>query len=130
MKKILIMLLVFSILIFGCAKTAERTVTTTTEDGQQTTTVTGTAGADDWCPVGGNWEMTSTGAEGEMDAEWKIMGLETSGKYAGLGHVLYTVDSPQGDMTMNYWFEESGEDGYVEMEMNGQKITQEWHSEG
>ncbi len=93
-----------------------------------TVKITGTAGeSSDWCHEGGDWEMTTTGMEGDMSATWKIDKLETSGKYEGLCHVIYTVTSPEGDTRMDYWFDESGENGYVEIEMGGQKITQEWH---
>lgn len=105
------------------------TVTTSTEEGTQTTTVTGSQVTGDWCQAGGNWTMASTGAQGEVNATWKIDKLETSGQYAGLCHVVYTVESAQGPVTVNYWFEEGGKNGYFEMVVNGQTIKQEWHSE-
>lgn len=108
---------------------SDRTVTSTvnTDDGEQTTTVTTTkTGADEWCPEGGEWAMTSTGAQGDMNAEWKIDKLVSSGKYAGLCHVIYTVEGPDGDVSMDYYFSEDGESGYFLMDINGQKIEQEW----
>lgn len=106
----------------------DSTVTSTvkTDEGDQTTTVTGTEGSDSWCPEGGEWKMTSTGAQGDMNAEWEIDKLMTSGKYEGLCHVIYTADTPDGKMTMDYYFSEDGESGYFIMDMNGQKIEQEW----
>ena len=101
--------------------------TTETEEGEQTVKVTGTAGAETWCPVGGNWNMESTGVEGQTTATWKIDKLETAGKYAGLCHVVYTAKTPEGETKIDYWFDESGENGYYEMDINGQKISQEWH---
>jgi hypothetical protein len=71
--------------------------------------------------------MTSTGAEGEQ-ASWKIDKLETSGEYKGLCHVIYTMTGADEDIRMDYWFDESGENGYYEMKMNGQTVKQEWHS--
>ncbi len=115
--------------------TSEKSQTTTvettvkTEEGEQTTTITGTAGskADEWCPEGGDWKMQTTGVQGEATATWKIDKLEKSGKYAGLCHVIYTAQTPEGEMKIEYWFDENGENGYMEMEVGGQKITQEWH---
>jgi uncharacterized protein YceK len=142
MKRVILYFILVSVLLLGgCGTTtvtdsgkvttgqSGNTVTTTveTDEGKQTTTVTGEEGADSWCPEGGNWQMESTGAEGDASATWKIDKLETSGEYKGLCHVIYTVDGPDGKMVMDYWFDESGENGYYEMEINGQKIKQEWH---
>ncbi len=109
----------------------QNTVTTTvnTEEGEQTTTITGTAGSDDWCPEGGNWNMESTGAAGDMNAEWKIDKIMTSGEYEGLCHVVYTANTPQGAITTNYYFAEGGETGYFEMNVNGQTIKQSWSAD-
>ncbi|MBU0535701.1 MAG: hypothetical protein KKE20_01955 [Nanoarchaeota archaeon] len=81
----------------------------------------------DWCPAGGEWKMTATGQD-MTEANWKIDKLITSGEYAGLCHVIYTVQTPEKEIKMDYWFDETGENGYYEMEMNGQKVKQEWHS--
>ncbi len=129
---VLILIAVLALALVGCAKTTVTnngvTSTIETNDGQQTTTVTGNAGDDGWCPEGGNWQMQSEGTQGSSEAEWKIDKLETSGEYSGLCHVIYTAKTPQGDIKMDYWFDESGENGYYEMDMNGQKIKQEWHN--
>ncbi len=29
---------------------------------------------------------------------------------------------------MDYWFDESGENGYIEMDVNGQTFVQEFHN--
>lgn len=99
-----------------------------TDEGEQTITITGTTGekADEWCPEGGDWEIQSSGAQGEMAATWNVDRLETSGKYAGLCHVIYTAQTPEGDISIDYWFDETGEKGYYEMDIGGQKITQEF----
>ncbi|MBU2559903.1 hypothetical protein KKA03_03320 [archaeon] len=94
-----------------------------------TVKITGTMGDDsDWCPEGGDWTMSASLAEGDMSATWKIDRLITSGKYAGFCHVIYTATGPEGDSRMDYYFDESGENGYIEMDIGGQKISQEWHS--
>jgi hypothetical protein len=99
-----------------------------TDEGEQTITIKGTAGekADEWCPEGGDWEMQSSGVQGEATATWRVDRLETNGKYAGLCHVIYTAQTPEGEMKVEYWFDETGEKGYYEMDIGGQKITQEF----
>ncbi|GBE56990.1 hypothetical protein BMS3Bbin16_01205 [archaeon BMS3Bbin16] len=99
-----------------------------TEDGEQTVVITGSmmGNTDDWCPEGGNWDMKSTGVGGTATANMKIDKLVTTGKYAGLCHVVYTTKSPEGEMQIDYWFDESGKHGFYEMDINGQKISQEW----
>ncbi|MEE8167739.1 MAG: hypothetical protein V3T58_02560 [Candidatus Hydrothermarchaeales archaeon] len=90
--------------------------------------ITGTAGeTSDWCSEGGDWTMKSTGVEGAVTATWKIDKLEKSGKYAGLCHVIYTTKTSEGEIKIDYWFDESGKNGFVEMDIQGQKISQEWH---
>ncbi|MBD3314106.1 hypothetical protein GF345_06700 [Candidatus Woesearchaeota archaeon] len=81
----------------------------------------------DWCPEGGEWTMAASETEGDSSAEWKIDRIITSGEYEGLCHVIYTAQTPEGEMKMDYYFDESGENGYVEMDMNGQTVKQEWH---
>jgi hypothetical protein len=148
MRKIFfaIVLLVVIIALVGCGPTTTEegettttaetegdtttvTTTTTTEEGEVTTTVTGTEGADSWCPEGGDWSVTVEGAEAVGEATWKIDKLITSGQFEGLCHVVYTATSPQGDVVIDYYFNEDGTEGYFEMEANGEKITQEWHAE-
>lgn len=122
MKKIAIIgLIAVLVLIAGCGKTT----TVKTDEGDTTVTVTGT-GADDWCPEGGDWKMTMTGEE-VGEASWKVDKLVTSGKYAGLCHVIYTMKTAEEDVKMDYYFSEDGKTGYYEMDVNGQKISQEWH---
>ena len=126
MKRLIVLFIVLLLVGCGGGKTATRTVT---EEGQ-TTTMTGTEGADSWCPEGGNWQFTSSGVEGQSQGEWKVDKLMTSGKYAGLCHVIFTAEGPEGDMMMmDYYFSEDGESGYFLMEMNGQTFEQEWHPE-
>jgi len=103
------------------------TTTTTTEDETITTTVTGTEGVDSWCPEGGDWTVTVEGTETTGEATWKIDKLISGGQFDGLCHVVYTATSPQGDILIDYYFNEDGTEGFFEMDMNGQKITQEWH---
>lgn len=130
MNKIVLFVLISMVVVAVSGCTGDKTETEIKTD-KGTVKITGTAGeSSDWCHEGGDWEMTSTGMEGDMSATWKIDKLETSGKYAGLCHVIYTVTSPEGDTRMDYWLDESGENGYIEIEMGGQKITQEWHSSG
>ncbi|MEE8402105.1 MAG: hypothetical protein V3R86_08145 [Candidatus Hydrothermarchaeaceae archaeon] len=110
----------------GCTEGKTETQVRTDEG---TVKITGTAGEnpDDWCPEGGNWGMKSTGMEEDVSATWKIDRLVKSGKYSGLCHVIYTMKTSEGDTKIDYWFDESGENGFIEMDLNGQKISQEWH---
>ena len=103
------------------------TVKTTTKDGDAEVTVkSNMKNTDDWCAEGSNWQYAGTTDTGNANAEWKIVGLMKSGEYNGLCHVKYTATTPQGDTVMDYYFSEDGNSGYFEMDMNGQKIKQEW----
>ena len=53
----------------------------------------------------------------------------TEGQYEGLCHIVMNFQGPEGEMVWDYYISEDGETGYLEMEMNGQTITQEWHAE-
>jgi hypothetical protein len=120
--KIFFVFLLFAILFFsGCASnTTTQTVPTEDGDVQVTTTTTG----DKWCSPGTNWK--AAGEEGT--ATWIIDKLEISGKYAGYCHVVYTSNMDGESVKMDYWFDESGENGYIEMDVNGQTFVQEFHN--
>lgn len=125
-QTILLVLAAFSVLLLiGCGP---KTVTFVTEEEGEQITVTAEEGVGvDWCQTGANWKMTAAGEE-QAQAAWVIDKLETSGEYKGLCHVVYTVKESGGEeIYMDYWFDESGENGFVEMDINGQKIKQEWH---
>jgi len=121
MKRILAIFLV--LFLMGCAGPAYKQ-TIETDEGK--VTIEGTAGSDEWCQAGANWQWTGSAPEGDSTATWKIEELMTSGKYDGLCHVVYMADTPDGKTTVNYYFSEDGETGYMEMEINGQTFTQEW----
>ncbi|MBR9683207.1 hypothetical protein GOV03_01585 [Candidatus Woesearchaeota archaeon] len=125
MKKIAtIILAVFSVLLLmGCTSQ----VTVVTDEGEKVT-VTAGEGADGWCQTGANWEMAAAGADDSTEVSWVIEALETSGDYNGLCHVVYTAKDQNGEvMNINYWFDESGKNGFFEMDVGGQKFTQEYH---
>ena len=82
---------------------------------------------DEWCQEGAEWQMSATTDEGNSNAQWLIEGLINSGEYSGLCHVLYTAETPDGDVQIDYYFSENGESGYFEMNVNGQVIKNEWH---
>ena len=125
MNKIVLFVFISMAIIAVSGCTGDKTETEIKTD-EGTVKITGTGDmSDEWCPEGGNWEMTATGTD--ASATWKIDKLETSGKYEGLCHVIYTVTSPEGDTRIEYWLDESGENGYMEIDVGGQKITQEWH---
>ena len=141
MKKIIlaIALLVVIVALVGCGAettttvetegdTTTTTTTTTTDDGDVTTTITGTEGAEGWCPEGGDWTMTVEGTT-EGQATWKVDKIIDGGQFDGLCHVIYTAEGPEGEIIIDYYFNEDGSEGYFEMDVNGEKITQEWHSD-
>jgi len=143
--KYLILIVTMAFVLVSCNNTPTGEVVrnidgatvTTTERGEEVKTVmesddgrievTAKEGADDWCQTGAAWNMNSEATSGDARASWTIDKLETSGEYKGYCHVLYTVKSPEGDVKMEYWFDESGKNGYYEMDVEGQKYTQEWH---
>ncbi len=120
MKNILSIFLV--LFLIGCAGPAYKQ-TIETDEGQVTIEGTGT---DEWCQAGTNWQWSGSAPEGDSTATWEIQELVASGQYAGLCHVVYEANTPDGTVTMNYYFSEDGESGYVEMDINGQKFSQEW----
>ncbi len=61
------------------------------------------------------------------NAQWIIEELITTGEYSGLCHIVYTAETPEGDVQIDYYFSENGESGYFEMNVNGQVIKNEWH---
>jgi hypothetical protein len=127
-KTIILALAIISILVLaGCGPETEdrgETVTVTTEEDGEQVTITSTEGEDSWCAAGSSWKMTGT----EETTGCRVIRLETSGEYRGLCHVIYTMTGADEDIRMDYWFDESGENGYYEMKMNGQTVKQEWHS--
>ena len=122
MKRIIALLLV--LFLVGCAGPSYKQ-TYETDEGKVTVEGSG-FDSDEWCQAGANWKWSGTAPEGDAEATWKIKGLMTSGDYKGLCHVEYRAETPEGDMTMDYYFSEDGESGYVEMNLNGQTFSQEW----
>ncbi len=98
--------------------------TITNDEG--TTTITGTASGDSWCQAGSNWQMTHTGEDAGA-AQMVIVGIESSGKYAGMCHVTYDLQSEETNMEADYYFDEDG-NGYQVMNINGQTMESEWTS--
>ena len=150
MKKILIIcfLLTFLLFVIGCQKVAEEAMEAqiesetgqdaevdigkgkmTVETPEGTIEIEGSdVNSDEWCQEGAEWKFTSTTPQaGGVNAQWTINGLIETGEFAGLCHVEYTAESSEGDAKMDYYFSEDGESGYFEMEVNDQKIKQEWH---
>ncbi len=131
-------LLVF-VLVAGCSSdsSAQESVTSlaVAEPGATVTASEGTAisvegdkATADWCQAGSQWDWSSQRIETDGEVSWVVDKLETSGEYAGLCHVVFSASGPEGDISMDYWFDETGKNGYVEMDANGQHIKQEWHT--
>lgn len=98
----------------------DATVTVETDEGETTLEVDA-ENTDEWCQTGSTWKMSGT----EGQAEMKIVGLETTGKYAGYCHVTYDIDAEGAQGQADFYFNKDG-DGYQVMTMNGQKFEQEW----
>ncbi len=82
-----------------------------------------------WCDAGTQWKYAATTDQGNANAQWNIAGLMDSGDYKGLCHVVYEATGPNNEKTtMDYYFTQDGKSGYFEMNVNGQKIKQEWSS--
>ena len=123
------------LLLAGCQSSVTGQVTADTKDtvhqtietDNGTVQISATEGQNDsWCQTGAQWSMNAP-SQGQ-DAQWTIDKLETSGEYKGLCHVIYTANTPDGKMRMDYYFDESGDNGYYEMNIGGKTIKQEWHA--
>jgi len=132
MKKILLVLSLAVILLFlvSCQKATEEIIERQIEaesNGDVDVEIESSGPTiNEWCEKGAQWKMSTTTENGNANANWNIEGLETSGEYAGLCHVIYTITSAEGNMNIDYYFEEGGENGYMVIEANGQTIKQEW----
>ncbi|MFH1682550.1 MAG: hypothetical protein ABIA37_02020 [Candidatus Woesearchaeota archaeon] len=149
MKKIILLsVLILGLFLVSCNQVAEKSMeqqiesqtgadadvdikgdTTTVTTNKGDTTVTSTVkNADDWCQVGSEWKLASTGKE-TGNAEWKVQGIMNSGEFKGLCHITYRAESNRETMAFDYYVDESGENGYMEMNVNGQKYTSQWSAE-
>ena len=125
-KALLVSLIAVLVLVVGCGlSTPTKTVVNTGEGNVVVTTES--QGAGGWCPAGGQWKYAANVEQGAATGEWKVIGLESSGKYTGLCHVTYAMNQNGQNINVEYWFTENGESGFYQMDVNGQKIEQEWH---
>lgn len=83
--------------------------------------------SDSWCKAGSQWKFAGATDQGAQTGSWKILELVKTGKYAGLCHIIWEAQNIEGSTKMEYYFSENGENGYYEIDVNGQKIAQEWH---
>ncbi len=74
-----------------------------------------------WCMAGSEW--TTSGAQGM--GKMVIVGIESSGKYAGYCHVKYDMQAQGGQANADFYFTEEGA-GYQVIEVNGQKFESQW----
>lgn len=135
--KAAIMLLAMSLLLVACSQgptggvtmdvgkdNAEQKVTVQSDEGK--IEMTGHEGSGDWCDEGADWSWIASGQD-STQARWTVEGIETSGKYAGLCHIHYEVESTDGNMVWDYYIGEDQGSGYMDMTLpNGQKYSQEW----
>ena len=136
MKKIWFVLSLMAILLFlvSCQKATEEIIEERIEAGSngEVDVEIESSGptVNEWCEKGAQWKMSAITDDGNTNANWNIQGLETSGEFAGLCHVVYIIESAEGTVNIDYYFEEGGEKGYMLLETNGQKFKQEWSKSG
>ncbi|MBN2111925.1 hypothetical protein JW707_02375 [Candidatus Woesearchaeota archaeon] len=116
MRKI-IGLIFLLVLLFGCQQQSA-TIKTAKGDVEVTTNV---REVHEWCQAGSEWSMAGQQAVANM----VIVGLVSSGKYAGYCHVTYDVDTAQGQANADFYFKEDGS-GYQVVNVNGQTIETSW----
>ncbi|MBT4539524.1 hypothetical protein HOI26_06100 [Candidatus Woesearchaeota archaeon] len=130
MKKLLVIgILLSALLIFGCQQVTEESLEQQIEEeiGGDMEITAPTAAPDDWCQTGAEWKWSGDTEGQQVNAEWHIEGLISSGEFAGLCHVVYSTSTSEGPSTIDYYFNEDGSEGYFEMNVNGETFTQEWH---
>lgn len=98
----------------------EANINIETEKGTQEIQVTA-KNTGSWCQAGSEWQ--SSGVEGM--AKMVIVGIESSGKYAGYCHVTYDVQAQGSQANADFYFTEEGA-GYQVIEVNGQKFESTW----
>ncbi|MFC1801352.1 hypothetical protein ACFLZB_02720 [Nanoarchaeota archaeon] len=99
-KTTIVLLLILTLLIVGCQSSVQTYK---------------------WCQAGSQWTFSDT--TNNMNAV--IVGIETTGKYAGYCHVVYDVESADNKANINMYFNQEGQ-GYQVIEVNGQTIESEW----
>ena len=127
MKKYLILLAVLTLLLVGCTSTADMIY----DNGEGQVTVdydTSNADMDSWCAAGAEWSgdyQATAGVGQDVSAEWMIQGLVEEGDLAGFCHVVYTMETDEGVISMEYYFNEDESEAYIEMvSPDGSTFTQ------
>jgi hypothetical protein len=133
MKKLLLILVAVSVLLVGCSGQVQDIDYTDEQGGQVNVDFdTSNADMDSWCAEGAEWTgsyVASQGVGQDLNAEWTIDGIVEEGEFAGFCHVIYTLETDEGVMEMEYYFNEDETEAYVEMQgpdgsTFSQKITQ------
>ena len=133
MKKLIITLVLISaLLLVGCRTALEESMEQQIEaDSELENVDIETSGSnvdpDEWCQAGAEWKFAGTTEEGDSSAKWTIEEKVSGRKYDGLCHVVYEGTGPTGQARMDYYFDEDGENGFIEWEINGQTFSSEWH---
>jgi len=119
MKKLILAIALLAViaLIYGCGEKTqtgeEYEAEITTEEGHAE--IKGTAGADEWCAAGTDWE-SQWAVPGETGmSTLKIEGIVTSGEYKGLCHATWTQTTEEGTAKVDAYFSEDGETAHYKI---------------
>jgi hypothetical protein len=123
-----ILLLVLTACSTSVPKVTDTNVEVTTNDAETNleiadNTATAQIGESSWCSVGTTIKSNTVDANANLE----VIGIETSGQYAGYCHSNYKINSNGYDLNMDYYLNQEG-NGYVVTNMNGQISTTEYHS--
>ena len=113
--------LLIGLFLVGCGSSTMSDKTTTVNTGDSTTVVK-TGNTASWCQTGTEWKSTTAGTAAKM----VIKELVATGKYKGLCHVVYDSNAGGDQVKAEYYFSKDGKSGYMVVDVNGQKIEQDW----
>ncbi len=130
MKKTILFLVLVGVVVLMTSCGSKTTQTLNTGDANIKIETTG-ANAKDWCPAGMVWTHSVNTSLEVSEGEWRVVGIESSGTYAGLCHIKFTPTRKQYalGMKMDMWANEDGSKGFIEVDIGGKKMVQEIKNE-
>jgi len=139
MKKVLMILMVFALLVVAGCNSYDYSVTSddadvkgevngnqqhieiTTEEGTTDIDLT-VENEDSWCMEGTNWQGTSDQGNSNM----LIEGIMSSGEFEGFCHIVMNTDAGNGNTQIDYYMNEGNTEGYYVMTIDGQEYKTSW----